>query len=163
MPTTLIPVDGGNPIPLRKELVLVGRQGVCDLLLEHSTISRTHCLLLQRDDFLTVRDLESTNGCRVNGQRIRESDLYNGDVLSIGRVKYRVEIRDAAALQGDGDRGVYDPHRAEGTLLSKADSSCESVNPFAIQLEPLGAAAEPIIDPLDDPSHLSDSSATPVR
>ena len=95
----LIPVDGGNPLEIRKDLLLVGRHADCDLRLDHKTVSKMHCVLLKSDDMVLLRDLGSTNGCRVNGQRVKRAALLHRDVLSIASHKYRVEY-------GQGDAPV---------------------------------------------------------
>lgn len=90
MKAALIPLEEGNPIVLQKDLVLVGRQEHCDLRIEHKTISKLHCVLVKTDGLVFIRDLGSTNGCRVNGQKVVRSALFANDVLSIANFKYRV-------------------------------------------------------------------------
>ncbi|QDU63243.1 FHA domain protein [Planctomycetes bacterium Pan216] len=92
MKAKLVPLDGGNPIELGKPILLIGRQASCDLMLEHKTVSRVHCILVLREVDLVLRDLGSTNGCRVNGQRLTESCLLHNDVLAVGAFKYRVRL-----------------------------------------------------------------------
>ncbi|MGL4463751.1 MAG: FHA domain-containing protein, partial [Planctomycetia bacterium] len=86
------PLAGGNPIEVAKPLLLVGRQSLCDLHLDHKTVSKQHCLLSVDADRLYVRDLSSTNGCRVNGQRVRGAHLLHDDILTIAVFKYRVAM-----------------------------------------------------------------------
>lgn len=92
MKAVLIPLDGGNSIEIHKSVCLVGRQINCDLLLDHKTVSRLHCVLVRTKDQIWIRDLGSTNGCRVNGQRVERAALLAHDVLSIGIFKYRIHI-----------------------------------------------------------------------
>jgi pSer/pThr/pTyr-binding forkhead associated (FHA) protein len=53
-------------------------------------VSRRHCCVAQVSDYLVVRDLGSTNGVRINGQRVVEGKLNPGDELQIGNFKYQV-------------------------------------------------------------------------
>ena len=92
MRAVLVPFDGGNSIEIQKDLLLVGRQVNCDLRIEHKTISKLHCVLVKTDGLLLIRDLGSTNGCRVNGQRIKRAALLPNDVLSIAGFKYKVML-----------------------------------------------------------------------
>lgn len=92
MRAVLVPLDGGNSIEIQKDLLLVGRQVNCDLRIEHKTISKLHCILVKTDGLLLIRDLGSTNGCRVNGQRIKRAALLPNDVLSIAGFKYKVML-----------------------------------------------------------------------
>ena len=88
----LLPVHGGSPIELTKPLTLVGRQEDCDLALEHKTISKHHCILMQSDGAMLLRDLGSTNGCRINGQKMKSGALLPNDVLSIAVFDFRLFI-----------------------------------------------------------------------
>ena len=90
MRAQLLPLDGGPPIEILKELTLVGRKEDCDLRLEHKSVSKAHCIISKTDGLLFVRDLGSTNGTRVNGQRVRRAALLPNDQLSIASFKFRV-------------------------------------------------------------------------
>src|SRR5437660_4392492 len=88
----LVPLDGGAPIDLHKDLTLVGRKEDCDLCLAHKSVSKMHCVIVKTDGLLLLRDLGSTNGTRVNGQRVRRAALLPNDQLAIASYKYRVEF-----------------------------------------------------------------------
>lgn len=89
----LIPVDGGEPITIDKDVTLVGRQHeFCDLVIERKSVSKMHCVLVKTDGLLFVRDLSSTNGTKVNGQRITRGALLPGDQLAFASEKYRVHL-----------------------------------------------------------------------
>ena len=88
----LIPVVGGTPIELTKDVTLVGREDFCDLALDHKSVSKIHCVLVRTEGLVLVRDLGSTNGTRVNGQRIRRGALLPKDRLAIANFKYTVEF-----------------------------------------------------------------------
>jgi adenylate cyclase len=86
----LLPVGGGDPIPLLKPTLLVGRRESCDIVLRFPNVSGTHCELSITDGHWTVKDLNSSNGTKVNGSRISEGHLNPGDRVSIGRHEYEV-------------------------------------------------------------------------
>lgn len=90
----LTPVNGGRPIELERELTLVGRQDECDLKLEEKSVSKLHCVLFCDGRQVMVRDLGSTNGTRVNGQRIRRSNLTTDDQLSVAGCVFKVTLID---------------------------------------------------------------------
>lgn len=73
----------------------IGRGTGADFIVDAPLVSRVHCRLtaLPGGD-LEVRDLESTNGTFVNGQRIDTARLAPGDRLQVGRVEL-VALRDA--------------------------------------------------------------------
>lgn len=92
MRAQLLPLDGGAPIEITKDLVIVGRKEECDLRLEHKSVSKMHCVLVKTDGLLLLRDLGSTNGTRVNGTRIRRAALLPNDQLTIASYKFRVHL-----------------------------------------------------------------------
>ena len=93
----LIPVNGEAPITIQRDITVVGRQHEqCDLVLENKSVSKMHCVLVRTDGLLFVRDLSSTNGTKVNGQRIVRGALLPGDQLSIASEKFRVHLGPAA-------------------------------------------------------------------
>jgi pSer/pThr/pTyr-binding forkhead associated (FHA) protein len=92
MRVLLVPVDGGTPIEIVKDLVLVGRKEDCDLQLDHKSISKLHCVIVKTDGLLLLRDLGSTNGTRVNGQRVRRAALLPNDQLNIASLRFKVEF-----------------------------------------------------------------------
>src|ERR1700684_4158479 len=92
MHAQLHPLDGGPPVDLAKEMILVGRQDDCDLRLDHKSVSKTHCVIVKTDGLLLLRDLGSTNGTRVNGTRVRRAAPLPNDQISIAHFKFRVYL-----------------------------------------------------------------------
>ncbi len=86
----LLPVGGGDPVPLIKEQLLVGRRESCDIVLRFENVSSRHCQLECHGGYWFVRDLNSKNGIRVNGVRVTEKRLDPGDELRVAKHKYRV-------------------------------------------------------------------------
>lgn len=91
----LIPVGGGDVIPLLKNNLLVGRRESCDIVLRFSNVSAHHCELNLKDGYWFAKDLKSRNGTKVNGVRITERCLEPGDVLAVAKHKYEVQYSPA--------------------------------------------------------------------
>src|SRR5262245_11459432 len=91
----LIPIGGGDPIPLpnpkRKKQLLIGRRESCDIVLRFANVSAHHAQLMNEGGYWYVRDLQSRNGIKVNEQRVQERRVDPDDILSIAKHKYRVE------------------------------------------------------------------------
>src|SRR5918995_4799541 len=92
MRARLVSADGGPSIDLLKEMTLFGRDEDCDVRLDHKSVSKLHCVIVKTDGVLLLRDLGSTNGTRVNGQRVRRAALLPNDQLSIANYKFRVHL-----------------------------------------------------------------------
>src|SRR5256885_11841908 len=106
MRAQLIPLDGGDPIEVVKDMTVVGRKEDCDLRLDHKSVSKLHCVIVKTDGLLLLRDLGSTNGTRVNGQRVRRAALLPNDQLNIANYKFRIFL---------GPDDVPEPHPEEHT------------------------------------------------
>jgi pSer/pThr/pTyr-binding forkhead associated (FHA) protein len=88
---------GGREIVVGPTPVVIGRHPGCDVRLDSLRVSRYHCCLTGDAGGVMVRDLGSTNGVRINGQRVTSGRLKPGDTLAIGHEEFRVEP--------DGDAG----------------------------------------------------------
>ena len=90
----------GDEFQLNLPCVL-GRSRDASLPMPHPLVSRRHCELVERDGLLFVKDLGSTNGTFVGSERVDESYIRDGDLLTIGTVTFRAlydgesEIREA--------------------------------------------------------------------
>jgi pSer/pThr/pTyr-binding forkhead associated (FHA) protein len=105
MISKLIPLDGSKPVSITQDVTLVGRKrGVVDLYVDHPSISKLHCLIARTDGLLFFRDLGSTNGTKVNGQRVMRGALLPGDELAFAKVKYRVHLGPGEPEVGSDER-----------------------------------------------------------
>jgi hypothetical protein len=67
--------------------VTVGRSPECEITIVDSNVSRRHAEIQPRGDGFVVVDLGSTNGTRVNGVRVAERELQDGDELAFGNTR----------------------------------------------------------------------------
>jgi pSer/pThr/pTyr-binding forkhead associated (FHA) protein len=81
--------DRALMIPLGEETVRVGRGLGADLRLDESSVSRRHAILVSSAEGVRILDDRSSNGTIVNGRRVQQAELANGDVIVIGRVVLR--------------------------------------------------------------------------
>jgi adenylate cyclase len=102
-----IPLGGGDPIPLMKKTLLVGRRESCDIVLRFPNVSAHHCQLQINNGYWYVTDLNSRNGVKVNNMRVTEKRLDPGDTISIAKHKYEVRYSPA-------DLGAVGPPPSDG-------------------------------------------------
>src|SRR3954452_1714358 len=91
MSSRFVPIDEGPAITLDRAMVVVGRHPNCDTRLDSLRVSRHHCCMTRDQDDVVVRDLGSTNGIRINGQRVESGRVRPGDELSIAHIRYRLD------------------------------------------------------------------------
>ncbi len=88
----LIPIGGGDPIPLLKKKLLVGRRESCDIVLRFANVSAHHCQLYVSAGYWYARDEGSRNGTKINGVRIT-SDRRIDPGSMLGFAKHKFEVR----------------------------------------------------------------------
>jgi len=103
----LLPLGGGDPIPLLKTTLMVGRRESADIVLRFPNVSGHHCELTLADG-----SLRSSNGIKVNGARVTEQKLRPGDKLSIAKHEYEI---------------AFDPIQLGGTEQVPETSEAESI------------------------------------
>jgi hypothetical protein len=83
----------GSTFTLTDRVTVIGRSSDADIRLDDANVSRRHAEVRRIGDGYSVVDLGSTNGTEVNGQRIQETALMNGDVISVGTTRITFERR----------------------------------------------------------------------
>ena len=92
----LKPVGGGDPVPLTKETLRVGRRPSCDICLDFERISGKHCELRFFHGLWHIRDIGSTNGTTVNGLKFATEQSVLPDVeIGIGGHLYTIDYEPA--------------------------------------------------------------------
>ena len=117
----LVPLGGGDPIPLLKKSLLVGRRESCDIVLRFSNVSAHHCMLSVNGGYWYVQDLKSRNGVKVNGAKVYERRLDPGDELQIALHRYQVKYSPAAiGAVGPPPASVAEAEIFDKSLLQRA-------------------------------------------
>lgn len=103
----LVPLDDADSLPtiiVDRPIILIGRHPECDVQIRSSKVSRKHCCIAEVDIDgecgLCVRDLDSTNGTRINGTIVNEGRLKNNDELTIGAFRFKVTIQPVSIKAG---------------------------------------------------------------
>ncbi len=113
----LVPLGGGDPIPLLKRQLLVGRRESCDIVLRFANVSAHHCQLTINGGYWYVKDLGSKNGLKINGSRYTERRLDPGDTISLAKHTYEIQYAPM-------DIGAVGPPPAQsnvsGDIMSKS-------------------------------------------
>lgn len=139
-------VDQGSPrsLDLRGDSLTVGRIEGNDLVLNHPSVSRRHARLDRRGSAYWVVDLKSTNGVKINGNLVTESQVRPGDRISVGSVE--LEVRALPAVDFSEESPFDNP---SGTVIRKiSDFNSEFGLDMAAAVQPPGprppVAAAPV-------------------
>jgi len=102
----------GETIPVPRGKLLIGRETDCHLRLDSKLVSAHHCVLLLDEHTLRIRDLGSTNGTLLNGNRIgkHESILLHDDTISIDELTFQIDLSQPA------DRVATTPQEVQSTV-----------------------------------------------
>ena len=117
----LVPVGGGDPMPLVRTEMTVGRRESCDIHLDFPNVSGIHCELVFRDGYWSIRDLNSTNGIKVNDMRVVSRPLKPGDIVTIGKRRYALQYQLSPTAQQELEALLAEDEDIMGqSLLEKA-------------------------------------------
>lgn len=121
----------GQVIKLNHKKFLIGREQDCHLRPNSELVSRHHCIFTVDDFSVRLRDLGSTNGTMVNGERLRkEVVLQPNDLVLVGNLEFKILIND----------GVATPASDESKPLSQEETAIVGSETLA-EMEPISAAA----------------------
>jgi hypothetical protein len=81
----------GTRFTIGEQVMTVGRAPECDIVLSDPTVSKRHLELQRRGTAVTLTDLGSTNGTKVNDHRVHEMVLTDGDTIRLGATVLRFE------------------------------------------------------------------------
>ncbi len=87
----------GRSHELKVDKTTIGRVEDNSFQIAEPSVSSHHCEILVRGEEIVVKDLNSTNGTFINGQKIIEGVLKTGQVLRVGQIEIRLEIGTASA------------------------------------------------------------------
>jgi hypothetical protein len=112
----------GTEIGLRPGVLQLGRSEANDIFVPEPSISSRHCELTVSDIGVAIRDLDSTNGTFINGQRLAKGMLQNGDSLRLGEVEFLVELADVNIAIPE----LHAPEMAGAAFLEDGTPACFS-------------------------------------
>ena len=128
----------GNSISLPQGKFLVGREEDCHLRPNSDLVSRHHCVFTVDDFSVRLRDLGSTNGTFVNGERLKGAVILKpGDRVLIGKLDFEVVIQEGAAA-APGTSSV------DTVMIAGSPEAASASTQFAMPVVDLmGAAPQP--------------------
>jgi pSer/pThr/pTyr-binding forkhead associated (FHA) protein len=107
-----------NPLPLpRDRKFTIGRSSSNDLVLPVAMVSRNHATIVFDKGRFLLTDLDSSNGCYVNGERVQQRELKAGDRLKIDPYHMEVLGKDPRAVEQQADMAEQTLNISRSELL----------------------------------------------
>jgi pSer/pThr/pTyr-binding forkhead associated (FHA) protein len=120
----------GKTYDLALDTTTVGRSADNAIRIDDSTVSSHHATIQLNGRDVILRDLNSTNGTRLNGQKVTESKLAHGDIVRFGRIELRFEgeIKKTTSPLPKPSSGISAEEIA--SVPAKREGSFSSASPF---------------------------------
>lgn len=78
----------GRNFEIDRDKLTIGRNATNQISIDHPTVSGRHCCITRAGSTVTLTDLGSTNGTRVNSKEIKEAELHPKDLVQIGSMEF---------------------------------------------------------------------------
>ena len=116
----------GDRYEIETDEVTMGRKPDCTIVLDNPTISGHHCSILRKDGLYTLQDMNSTNGTRLNSQRVTgTAPLKAKDLIQAGSLEFMIDGDDIRLPETESFAEV---EVAEGAAV--APDSFANISPF---------------------------------
>lgn len=118
----------GKNVPIDRDEITLGRSKDNVVVLESPTVSGHHCCIVRQGNQFLLKDLESTNGTRLNAKEVSEAKLHPKDIIQVGAVEF---LFDAEAGEAAVETHSYaETHVEVAPGPTAAPKSFESISPF---------------------------------
>lgn len=117
----------GKTFPLDREVITLGRAQDNAIVLTNPAVSGHHCSVARAGEQFMLRDLESTNGTRLNSKEVTEARLHPKDLVQVGSVEFMfdTDVREAVDTHSYAETEV---EVSAGPV--SAPDSFTSISPF---------------------------------
>jgi len=115
----------GGEFPLKRDKqVVIGRSSELDMVLVEDMVSRKHAKITVSEGKILIEDLGSTNGTFVNGEKIKQARLKEGDRILIGTSILKLVHHQGAAISAElDDRAVKQKLEEAAAVQARKGSS----------------------------------------
>lgn len=127
-----------RPVAMSEDPISIGRHPDNTIRLKDDRASRFHCVVEPSDDgsCWVVRDLGSRNGTKLNGTKIDEAELHEGDVIRVGSQEFRVE----SAAGAEDEPGTGEESKPWMVEIAKVIEGSHGASPASMALTLIDAA-----------------------
>lgn len=117
----------GKTFPIDRDVMTIGRSKDNVIPIDNPTVSGHHCSINREGDHFVLKDLESTNGTRLNSKDVQESKLRPKDLVQVGSVEFMFDSEAADAVD---THSYAETHVEVAPGPAAAPDSFENISPF---------------------------------
>lgn len=117
----------GRVFQLEQEVTSLGRSKDNTIIIENPTVSGHHCSITREGNAYVLRDLESTNGTRLNGKSVTEVRLKPKDLIQVGSVEFLFDGEEVEAVE---THSFAEARVEEAAGPVRAPESFNTISPF---------------------------------
>jgi len=117
----------GKTFQLDSDATTIGRSKDNTIPIDNPTVSGHHCSIIRENDRFLLRDLESTNGTRLNAKDVQEAKLHPKDLIQVGSVEF---LFDAERYEAVDTHSYAEAHVEVSPGPATAPKSFDSISPF---------------------------------
>ena len=149
MPSLRLHRETGPQIELDRDRSLIGRDAACEVMIDDRSVSRRHAAIERRGTDWVVVDQGSANGTFLDGRRVPEAVLRDGQQLRLGTVVFQVEIEEATPATVL----MATPDLADATYMMPNPEQPPELTPPAPRaaIPPPVVAPPPVVKPRPEP------------
>lgn len=118
----------GKSYPLDRDVLTIGRSKDNTLPIDNPTVSGHHCSISRDGDRFVLKDLESTNGTRLNSKEVSEVKLRPKDLIQVGSVEFMFDAE--GMLDAVETHSYAETHVEVAPGPAAAPDSFASISPF---------------------------------
>jgi predicted component of type VI protein secretion system len=117
----------GKTFRIDRDAITIGRNKDNTISIDNPTVSSHHCSIVRNGDRYLLRDLESTNGTRLNSKDVAESKLRPKDILQVGSVEFLFDSEPMETVEAHDYSGA---HVEVAPGPTAAPESFANISPF---------------------------------
>ena len=132
----LVLTDGGGEgkrFEFTSDVTRIGRRDENDVTLDSGSVSGTHAEIIRTAEGFELRDLGSTNGTFLNGERVQTARLHRNDIIRLGNVSLMLDGDDVPPAPADGAAEPMPISRTTVTIHPPAPGERQAAPPAAFQ------------------------------
>ncbi len=144
MPRLVLLSEGyaGRTYELKTETTTVGRVSDNAFEIPESSVSSHHAEIVLKGDEILIRDLDSTNGTFINGEKVTEAILKPGQILRFGTIELKIDTGDVPIKPASSSAGSAPSVRPPAASKPKAHDQTVVI-PQGVKLEDLQGGSSP--------------------